>query len=119
MIGGRIVKDERETGAPWRPSLLVQRFPDHWGQILEVCAGNEQFLGLCRDYEDAVRAARRWQTERNEEARQRAREYVDLAGQLERELLLFLEEESSSQAAGERRFNTIMVSSDTHSEQDP
>ena len=67
---------------------LVRRFPSQWQQIVSLCEQDETFRALCVDYSEACKALIHWS--KHENSVNRAREYRDIAQQLEAEILKVL-----------------------------
>lgn len=68
-----------------RERTLVRRFPSHWRAIIVLCEQDEAFRSLCSDYDEAYRAANIWSKSRSVPGR--AEEYLEVARQLEAEIL--------------------------------
>ena len=79
--------------------LLIDRFPQYWGRISELGESDEKFRGLCRDYQDAVDAARRWQDIDGHDATRREQEYIEVIQQLEEEVLEIVQEDKMTGTA--------------------
>ena len=76
---------------------LIKRFPEHWGQIIDLSANSSDFQALCEDYEAALKAANWWHKVRQAGGKEREQEYRDVAGQLELEMLDMLVSEDVRQ----------------------
>ena len=79
--------------------LLIERFPSHWGQIIELADKSERFRSLCADYESAVGAARWWRKTDRRDASRRVKEYLDMVRNLETEIAEMLAANSTSRIA--------------------
>lgn len=64
---------------------LVKRFPSRWREIIALCEQDEAFRALCADYDDAYKAAIVWSRSRSVPGR--AEEYLEVARELEAEIL--------------------------------
>jgi hypothetical protein len=69
---------------------LVGRFPQHELTIHRLHAQSAEFRAICADYEEALAALRYWEAARGAEDA-RAREYRQLAEELEAEIARFVE----------------------------
>jgi hypothetical protein len=78
--------------APARPdkstslARVIERFPDHWGQIRRLAGIDERFNDLCRDYAEAVGLCRFWRERLESQALKRARDYACFVAELEAEI---------------------------------
>lgn len=70
--------------------FIVGRFPRRELDIHRRCARDPQFLAICSDYEEAMRALIRWQ-DQGTETDPRIREYTDFLHEIETEILLHLD----------------------------
>ena len=66
-------------------STVVRRFPSRWREITALCERDDTFRELCEDYDEAYRAANTWSKSRSFPGR--AEEYLEVARQLEAEIL--------------------------------
>ena len=65
---------------------VIERFPDHWGQIRRLADIDQKFNDLCRDYADAVELYRYWRERGESRALERARDYATVMAELEAEI---------------------------------
>jgi hypothetical protein len=66
--------------------LVIERFPDHWGQIRRLANIDDKFCDLCRDYSEAVKLYRHWEEQHESQALERARDYATVVAELEAEI---------------------------------
>lgn len=80
---------------------LVKRFPSRWREIIALCEQDEAFRALCADYDEANRAAKIWSNSRKDPAR--FEEYLEVARQLEAEILDEIRKIESPPSVGKTR----------------
>jgi hypothetical protein len=66
---------------------ILDRFPDKSEILIALMARNSEFLGMCEDHEECMKALRYWARSNEPDANGRAREYRDLVRQLEKEIV--------------------------------
>jgi hypothetical protein len=66
-------------------SSILQRFPDDWYVIVELCRENEDFRELCDHYTECITVIARLRKATDTDSRQLA-EYEDLTKELEQEI---------------------------------
>ena len=64
---------------------VLERFPDDWHVIVELCRENEDFRELCDHYTECTAVVTRLRTATDPDSRQLA-EYEDLTKELEQEI---------------------------------
>lgn len=69
----------------------TRRFPFQGMAIKERAARDEEFRDLCTDFGDAEEALRRWEQSTDPKSALRCAEYVELVGDLAREIEVALE----------------------------
>jgi hypothetical protein len=74
---------------------IVTRFPQREFEIRRRCMDDADFKSICANYEEAAAALRHWQKV-GKEGDRRVKDYADIIGELEAEILGQLERPSSS-----------------------
>ena len=74
---------------------IVARFPQREFEIRRRCMDDADFRSICANYEEAAAALRHWQKVAREGDR-RVKDYTDIVGELETEILAQLDRPSSS-----------------------
>jgi hypothetical protein len=72
---------------------ILDRFPAKSDRISSLMAENPDFLGVCEDHEECVKALRHWADSQEPEAPNRVDEYRNLIQELEEEILGAIDEE--------------------------
>ena len=72
--------------------LVIKRFPGHKHAIRKFFLENEEFKVICDDYCRCCEALERWNQSTSEKASALRKEYADLLGELEGEILHYLNE---------------------------
>ena len=67
------------------PASVLEKFPDDWHVIVELCHKNEDFRELCDHYTECVAVLARQRTATDPDLRQLT-EYEDLTKELEQEI---------------------------------
>jgi hypothetical protein len=73
---------------------LIERFPDHRGQIERLFNRNALFQSFCEEYQDAVAALKRWAAKGHEGADTR-KDWELMVYELEEEFLEFLSKDDT------------------------
>ena len=74
---------------------IVARFPQREFDVRRRCAHDAHFRSICRDYEEATAALRRWQNA-GANGGQKAADYARFLDDLELEILALLDEPASA-----------------------
>jgi hypothetical protein len=74
---------------------IVARFPQREFEIRRRCMDDADFRSICANYEEAAAALRHWQKVAKDGDR-RVKDYTDIVGELETEILAQLDRPSSS-----------------------
>ena len=69
------------------PQAIIRRFPEKRSAIEIRLRQSRDFLAMCEDYEDAIRALAAWESSTAAEAPRRARDYRAILTELEAEIL--------------------------------
>ena len=83
---------------PKNINSIVERFPERELELHRRCSHDARFLSVCKDYEEAAAALRRWQRI-PAEAILRAAEYARFLGELEAEILAELDRSRAGHTA--------------------
>ena len=66
---------------------ILDRFPEKSEILIALMARNSNFLGMCEDHEECMKALRYWARSNEPYADGRVQEYCDLVRQLEDEII--------------------------------
>ena len=66
---------------------ILERFPEKSEILIALMARHSDFLAMCEDHEECVKALRYWAQSNEPDADGRVKEYSDLVRQLEEEII--------------------------------
>ena len=74
-------------GMGYKHLSILDRFPDKSEILIALMARNSEFLGMCEDHEECMKALRYWARSNEPDSDGRVKEYCDLVRQLEEEII--------------------------------